>query len=188
MESEIQAAEAGSLPSIRPLVVPTRFAPDESLIGAVAASTRANVLKHLNVILSEVGLPLLRPGVVGQELGGLAPRLAEKLGCDVQDVVLRQHPYLAEPISAGRGGGNLWLPVRWGSGVLLRQHLDLKTRRISPRALRRRHITARTGSASSCPTAPRRSISSSTRATPAAQSWHGSSVGVSASVKDVEPW
>lgn len=116
-----------SLHPIGPLVVAIKPYPDESLAGMVARSTRLNVLGRTNVILEEVGLTLLHPGAIGQELGDLAPRLAQKIGCSVRDVEERCHPY----IGAVRTGA-----VKFGSGAIHRPYLELESRRCSPASLK----------------------------------------------------
>lgn len=115
--------------TIRPLVIPTRPAPDESLAGLIARATEANVLGGSRIILNEVGLSLSRPGSVGRDLGDLGPRLAEKMGCACDDVAYRAHPYVGE---AGRSA-----PMHWGGTQLLRSDLHLNRRRISPETLLR---------------------------------------------------
>jgi len=112
---------------VLPLVVPTVFAEGESLLGAVAAATRANVLGSTQIILREAGLSVLRPGTVGHFLGDCAQRLAEHLGCGIEGIIERCHP------EVGRDdGGRI---VTWGSGTLRRQDVVVDRRRISPRSL-----------------------------------------------------
>lgn len=116
------------LQPIRPLVVPIVPYPDESLVGMVARSTRLNVLGRTNIITEEAGLCLLHPGTIGQDLGDLAPRLAQKLGCSVLEVEKRCHPYIGGAIRTGA--------VKFGSGAIERHFLELESRRCSPAALR----------------------------------------------------
>lgn len=72
--SIIENSPSTFLPPIRPLVVPIKPYPDESLPGMVARSTRLNVLGRTNIITEEVGVELHQPGLIGQSLGDLAPR------------------------------------------------------------------------------------------------------------------
>lgn len=114
---------------VRPLVVPVApMADDETMASLVARSTRRNVLGTTQIILREVGLALAHPGTVGQEIGGLVPRLAEKIGCSPEAIAARTHAYL--------GDGTPGL-VRFGDGVMRRADLILDRRRVSPAALRR---------------------------------------------------
>lgn len=112
---------------IRPLVISVRPRPGESLAGLVARATEANVLGVSRIILGEVGLSLPRPGSIGLDLRDLGARLAEKIGCTVEEVTQRAHPYVGE---AGRSAA-----VHWGGTQLLRSDLSLNRRRISPATL-----------------------------------------------------
>lgn len=123
----IEYSPSTFLPPIRPLVVPIKPYPDESLPGMVARSTRLNVLGRTNIITEEVGVELHQPGLIGQSLGDLAPRLAQKIGCSVLEVEARCHPY----IGAIRTGA-----VKFGSGAIERPFLELVSRRCSPASLK----------------------------------------------------
>lgn len=113
---------------VRPLVVPvTPLGDDETMVSMLARSTRGNVLGTTQIILREVGLALAHPGTVGQEIGDLVPRLAEKIGCPPDAIAARTHEYID-------GATGL---VRFGDGVMRRSDLILDRRRVSPAALRR---------------------------------------------------
>ncbi|MBX9860507.1 MAG: hypothetical protein K2Y20_13100 [Sphingomonas sp.] len=112
---------------IRPLVISTHPRPDESLAGLVARATAANVLGASRIILSEVGVSLPRPGTIGRDLGDLGIRLANKIGCTMDEISHRAHPYVAD---TGRSAA-----VHWGGTQLLRSDLSLNRRRISPATL-----------------------------------------------------
>lgn len=114
---------------VLPLVIPTVFAEGESLLGAVAAATRANVLGSTQIILREAGLTVPRPGLVGHFLGDCAQRLAEHLGCGVEGIVERCHTRV------GRDDGGA--VVNWGSGTMRRHDVLLERRRISPQSLKK---------------------------------------------------
>ncbi|MBC3941185.1 hypothetical protein [Sphingomonas albertensis] len=124
------------LPEVRPLVIPVTPAGDETLIGLIARSTAANVLGRTSIILKEVGVDLHHPGTVGQKIGSLLDRLAEKIGCDVEMLRHRLHPYTPEALAKTKNkNANFQWPVQWGSGSLLRHHVLLDRRRIAPTTL-----------------------------------------------------
>jgi hypothetical protein len=114
-------------PEVRPLAISVAPRPGESLIGLVARATRLNVLGTTKVILEDIGLRLLHPGTLGQDIGLAAPRLAQKLGCSPAEINERCHPYLSDP--QGRKD------VRWGQGAIFRPDISVKRRRVSPVAL-----------------------------------------------------
>lgn len=111
----------------RQLSVPIEPIAGESLIGMVARATRLNVLGSTKVILESVGLSLLHPGAVGQEIGDELDSLARQLGCDVAELLSRCHPYLGDPLGPS--------DIRWGSGALFRPNILVERRRISPASL-----------------------------------------------------
>ena len=119
---------AAGLPLIRPLVIQTRPEDDESLPGLLATATQRNVLAVTRIILEEVGLKLPRPGLVGQELGALADRLALKIGCSPDEILPRVHPYINQQDNCSL--------VSWCDDQLRREDLILVKRRISPATLR----------------------------------------------------
>lgn len=122
------ATSDDQLAPVRPLVVPVApMADDETMASLLARATRCNVLGTTQIILREVGLALAHPGTVGQEIGCLTSRLADKIGCAVEAITARTHGYI-------QGATGL---VRYGDGVMRRSDLILDRRRVSPAALGR---------------------------------------------------
>lgn len=127
ISSKASAAQEG-LVAARSLTLPVAAMPGESLIGLIARAARLNVLGNTTVILEDVGITLLHPGTVGQDIGDKVKALAAHLGCPADDVSLRCHPYLGDQHGPQ--------DVRWGDGALFRPDLVVEWRRVSPASLK----------------------------------------------------
>ncbi|MBD8736231.1 hypothetical protein [Sphingomonas sp. CFBP 13706] len=92
----------------------------------IATSARLNVLGNVTPTLTAAGLSRVRPGTIGMTPSGYEEALAARLGCRPDDVRAAATPY----IGPERNG-----IVRWGSGALVRAHLETRRRRVAPSAL-----------------------------------------------------
>lgn len=109
------------------LVVSAKPRPGESLVGLIVSATHANGLGRPRFILSKIGVELAHIGTIGQYVVGREQALADHLGCEVDDVSIRAHPYVDAEQSL----------VRWGDATMRRTDLILDRRRIAPGALGR---------------------------------------------------
>lgn len=109
------------------LVLPVNPKPGESLVGLIISATHANGLGRPKFILSKIGVQLAHIGTIGQYLREREAHLAWHLGCDLNEIVMRSHPYVDAEETL----------VRWGDGLMRRTDLVLDRRRIAPGALGR---------------------------------------------------
>lgn len=113
------------LGSAEPLAISLEPVDGESLIGMIARATRENVLWATRIILGRSGYSA-GPGSVGMKGIDYASLIALQLGCSIDDVRLRCHPYLLE------GARSV---IEWGGSGLYRGQLIVKRRRVSPASL-----------------------------------------------------
>lgn len=114
-----------------PLIFKTTPYDDESLPGLIARATERNVLGLTKVIRDEVGMHRVDVDLAHNDHRQLAHRLADKIGCDVTDIVLHSHEFLKPSVRPALPADR----VRIGASACRRGQLHFASRRISPKTL-----------------------------------------------------